>query len=173
MAGNRSPYLVPLNIGILTALLAVTWPYFSQFYALRNINRSVTLTRYANHSSLNNEHCVVHYDANACEDVRIHHESSTAFLACGNPEERTHWYPPSCNHNAAARREDSFREDLLTYNIRTKKTTRLEIEGLEGDFINHGIDVFSLPDDSSKVRICYKVNPCLMLTFVLGAHFCS
>lgn len=142
-----------LTLAVVAPLLTLLSSLGSQLYSLRSIDRGVTLTRYANYSSINSQHCLVHHEANACEDIRIHYPSSTAFLACGIPEERTHWYPPSCRHDAAARREDSFIEDLFKYDIKTKLTTKLRIDGLEGDFINHGIDVYSFPNDTSKVFI--------------------
>lgn len=112
---------------------------------------SSKLVHWANGPALNNEECVVNYAANACEDVKIHFGSNTAFLACGNPLERTHWYPPACVHDAASRSEASFREQLFKYDIKTGHTIELRIEGLEGDFVTHGIDLFQSPSDPSKV----------------------
>lgn len=109
------------------------------------------LVRWANSSALNNARCQVNYAANACEDVVIHSGSSTAFLACGDPEGRTHWYPPACVRDASSRPEASFREQLFKYDIHSKRTTELEIIGLDGDFVTHGLDVYSFPNDSSKV----------------------
>src|SRR6202012_6007849 len=96
------------------------------------------LTQWSNHSRLNSEHCKVHYEADACEDIQIHWASSTAFVACGDPAERAFWYPPSLAYNATGRM--SFVENLFKYEIKTKKSTKLRIEGLEGDFVNHGIE---------------------------------
>jgi arylesterase/paraoxonase len=137
-----------LPVAIVVAILYLP---ASELYSFRRVDRTSALSHYTNHSGLNNDHCTVHYAANACEDVNIHFPSKTAFLACGDPEQRAHWYPPSCAHNADARSEESFREDLFKYNIRSRETTKLRIDGLDGDFINHGIDIYSLPDDPTKV----------------------
>lgn len=137
-----------LSIALLASFL---YTPAAELYALRSIDRRATLTRYENNTAINNDKCIVHKEVNACEDVKIHFASSTAFIVCGDPEERVHFYPAAGNFDAASRREDSFREDLLKYDIRTKETTKLKIEGLEGDFITHGLDVYSFPEDSSKV----------------------
>jgi arylesterase/paraoxonase len=136
---------------VLILLFSVLYRPAVQLYAFRWQDHTASLTRYADSSPLNSDRCTVNYAADACEDVSIHFASSTAFLTCGNPAERVHWYPPSSAHNAAARSEDSFREYLFKYDIKKKKTTRLRLEGLSGDFITHGIDVYSLPDDPTKV----------------------
>lgn len=109
------------------------------------------LTHWENSTALNNGDCTVDEIANACEDVKIHFASSTAFIACGDPVERTKWYPPACRHNAQARSEDSFRENVFKHDIKTGTTTELQIEGLEGDFVSHGIDIYQSPNDPSKV----------------------
>ncbi|KAL2113020.1 hypothetical protein VUR80DRAFT_5617 [Thermomyces stellatus] len=111
------------------------------------------LTHWENSTALNNGDCTVDEIANACEDVKIHFASSTAFIACGDPLERTKWYPPACRHNAQARSEDSFRESVFKHDIKTGTTTELQIEGLEGDFVSHGIDIYQPPNDPSKVHI--------------------
>lgn len=110
------------------------------------------LVRWENSTPLNDDQCVVHHEADACEDVKIHYASSTAFLACGDARERTNWYPCAGVRTVERRSESSFRESLFKYDIDTGKTTQLVIKGLEGDFITHGIDVFPLPEDSSKVN---------------------
>lgn len=107
------------------------------------------LLRWANSGPLNNQDCVVNRVADACEDSVIHYPSSTAFLACGNPSERSAWYPAAGAHNASGR--TSFRESLFKYDIKTGRTTELRIEGLEGDFVTHGIDLLESPTSKSKV----------------------
>jgi arylesterase/paraoxonase len=112
-----------------------------------------SITHWANSSGLNHERCKVNYAANACEDIAIHSRSSTAFVACGDPVGRSHWYPPACVRDAAKREDKTFRESIFKYNIRDKKTTELEIEGLSGDFVNHGIDIYTFPDDPEKIHL--------------------
>ncbi|EXJ54482.1 hypothetical protein A1O7_09822 [Cladophialophora yegresii CBS 114405] len=115
------------------------------------------LVRWENSSHLNNGDCRVIDTANACEDVKIHFPSKTAFLACGDPVERTHWYPPSGVRTVSLRAESSFREQLFKYDLVTGDTTQLQLKGLEGDFITHGIDILTLPEDPLQIRI-YAVN---------------
>lgn len=106
------------------------------------------LLRWENETSKNND-CKVDHSANACEDVKFHFASNTAFLACGDPKGRTSWYPGAGRHDAKARK--NFREALFRYDLKSGKTTELRIEGLEGDFVTHGLDVFDVPGDASKV----------------------
>jgi arylesterase/paraoxonase len=110
-----------------------------------------TLVRWANHSALNNQNCVVSQVADSCEDVAIHYATNTAFLACGNGKERTQWYPGAGMRSAKRRSEASFREFLFKYDIRSGETTELKIEGLDGDFVTHGLDIFQLPNVKTKV----------------------
>ncbi|TFK47145.1 paraoxonase 2 [Heliocybe sulcata] len=146
-----------LVLAVLVAAVAVYEP--RPFY--RAIGKAkidpASITRWANSSALNNQRCVVHREADACEDVKIHFPSSTAFVSCGDPEQRMQWYPCSGRHNARGRRENSFKEHLFKYDIKSKRTTKLRVLGLEGDFITHGIDIYSFPDDPSKVHI-FAVN---------------
>jgi arylesterase / paraoxonase len=109
------------------------------------------LVRWENSTQLNNHDCKVIDAADACEDVKIHFASRTAFLACGDSVERTHWYPCAGVRTVLRRAESSFREKLFTYDVESGTTTELRVEGLEGDFITHGIDVLSLPGDASQV----------------------
>jgi arylesterase/paraoxonase len=114
-----------------------------------------SLIRWANASDLHNEHCIVSTQAEACEDVKIHHSSSTAFIACGDAHARSFYYPPSGLHDAAGRPSDTWKEKLFTYDIKSKRTTELKLEGLEGDFISHGIDIVDVdsPDGLAQVHI--------------------
>ncbi|KAH8808639.1 paraoxonase 2 [Xylogone sp. PMI_703] len=115
------------------------------------------LIRWENSTQLNNDNCQVFDAANACEDVRIHSASQTAFLACGDPFERTHWYPPACVRTVSRRSKTSFREYLFKHELKTGRTTQLQIKGLEGDFVTHGIDIFQSLQDSSMIHI-FAVN---------------
>lgn len=110
------------------------------------------LVQWENSTELNNGECTVVSAANACEDVKIHFASSTAFVACGDPVGRTQWYPPACVRDVATRREETFREHLFKYDIKSGRTVKLDIKGLDGDFVNHGIDLFQSPSDPSKVK---------------------
>ncbi|KAL1981875.1 hypothetical protein VTN96DRAFT_2062 [Rasamsonia emersonii] len=147
--GKLSLFLYYLPIRVL-AILAAIYRQPTGLLGRVQVNPA-EITRWANSSALNNGRCKVNYAANACEDVRIHFASNTAFLACGDPVGRTHWYPPACVHDASKRSEASFRESIFKYDILSKRTTELRIEGLEGDFVTHGIDLYNFPDDSQPL----------------------
>lgn len=117
------------------------------------IDKLGKLQQWADSAPLNNGACVVEYAANACEDVAVHFDSSTVFAACGDPRGRTKWYPPAGQRDAAGRPEASFREQLFKHDIKTGKTTELKIEGVEGDFVTHGIDVWPSAHDPTTVHI--------------------
>ena len=123
-----------------------------------NINKAGTLQRWADSPLFNNGACVVEYAANACEDVVVHFASSTVFAACGDPHGRAQWYPPAGQRNARGRAEASFREQLFKHDVKTGKTTELRVEGLKGDFVTHGIDLWSSPTDRSKVRTSLQIT---------------
>lgn len=139
-------------------LLASVPLYYSLPGTLRYLGTAVgrlqidpgKLVQWENSTALNNGDCTVDTIANACEDVKIHFPSSTAFLACGDPLERTKWYPPACRHDVSSRSEASFRENLFKHDIKTAETTELQIEGLDGDFVTHGIDIYQSKIDESK-----------------------
>lgn len=122
-----------------------------------NIDKAGKLQRWADSPPLNNGACVVEYAANACEDVVVHFASSTVFAACGDPRGRAQWYPPAGQRNARGRTEASFRELLFKHDIKTGQTTELRVEGLEGDFVTHGIDLWASPTDPSKVRTSQQI----------------
>ncbi|KAJ9603014.1 hypothetical protein H2200_012309 [Cladophialophora chaetospira] len=144
---------------ILTALLPlISIVLYSQSAQLLRLIGHVEidksrLVRWENSPALNNDNCQVIHAANACEDVKIHFPSKTAFLACGDPVERTHWYPCAGVRTVSLRAESSFREQLFKHDLETGKTTELNIKGLDGDLITHGIDVYQLPENSSHVEL--------------------
>lgn len=146
MSSAKIPFslLLPLLSFLLYSQSANIWALLGKV----DIDKT-RLVRWANSTALNSENCQVIHAANACEDVKIHYASSTAFLACGDPLERTRWYPCAGVRTVSLRQ--SFREQLFKYDLKTGKTTELQVRGLEGDFITHGIDILPLSDDSSKV----------------------
>jgi len=154
MASSKVPLtvLLPLLSFLLYSQSANLWKLAGRAY----IDRT-RLVRWQNSTALNSDNCKVYHEANACEDVKIHFASSTAFLACGDPLERTHWYPCAGVRTVERRSETSFREFLFKHDLKTGKTSELDIRGLEGDFITHGIDIFPVAEDSSKIHI-FAVN---------------
>lgn len=120
---------------------------------------SRALSRYARRSPHNGESCMVVAEADACEDVKIHYASQTAFIACGDPAGREKWYPPSNTLDSRARQADTWRESLFRYDIRSNKTTKLQIIGASEswDFISHGIDIWNFHDDPTRIHI-FAVN---------------
>lgn len=136
-----------IAIAAAVSLLSIYPPSLPNLVGRAHIDAN-KLLKWQHSSPINNKHCIVSRTANACEDVAIHYPSGTAFLACGDPLERTRWYPPSGPKDAGARSEASFREFLFSYDIVKGTTTQLKIEGLEGDFVTHGLDVYQGPDKS-------------------------
>jgi arylesterase/paraoxonase len=148
MASSKFPLtiLLPLLSFLLYSQSASLWKLAGRV----NIDKT-RLVRWGNSTALNSDNCKVYHEANACEDVKVHFASSTAFLACGDPLERTHWYPCAGVRTVERRAETSFREFLFKHDLKTGKTTELDIQGLEGDFITHGIDILPVGENSSKV----------------------
>ncbi|KEF57960.1 uncharacterized protein A1O9_05882, partial [Exophiala aquamarina CBS 119918] len=106
----------------------------------------------------------------ACEDVRIHHPSGTALLACGYPETRSVFYPPLNRHDNTGAK--SYREYFLKYDIKTNVTTPLKIEGLEPshDLILHGIDILAPKEDTSKIYMFAVNHPRSGSEIILFSH---
>lgn len=153
---SQAAYVLPL-LGLL-----LTLPTF--FQGLKNVAGHVhvdarALSRYDGRPRLNSHNCTVIPQANACEDVKIHYASHTAFAACGDPEARTLWYPPIGAVDADRRPANTWRESIFTYDILTKKTVELRIEDAPEDweFISHGIDLWFSDDDAAKIHI-FAVN---------------
>ncbi|CAK7267424.1 hypothetical protein SEPCBS119000_002539 [Sporothrix epigloea] len=118
------------------------------------IDKAGKLQQWADSAPLNNGACVVDATANACEDVVVHAPSGTVFAACGDPRARTQWFPPAGQRNARGRAAlAGFREQLFQHDLATGKTTELLLEGVDGDFVTHGIDIWSSPTDPSLVHI--------------------
>ncbi|KAK7432886.1 hypothetical protein QQZ08_000357 [Neonectria magnoliae] len=109
----------------------------------------------------------------ACEDVKIHAPSSTAFLACGYPLDRLQFYPSAGRYNFSTERKHL--EYFIKYEIETNTTIRLEIEGWSGDedLVLHGLDIWQPAGDASQIYI-YAVNhgrtgeSILLFSHVLG-----
>ena len=142
----------------MLVLIAALLLYFNPLPLLNQVSGRVLIDKtrmsgWAAAPFINNHKCQVSPIADACEDVKIHHRSSTAFLACGDPVERTHWFPPAQIRTMSKRKESSFKEKLFKYDLESGETTQLKIVGLEGDFANHGIDVIDVPGNDEKVRI--------------------
>ena len=135
---------------LLSVIIYSQSPVLLQLLGQANIDKT-RLIKWSDSKPLNNHDCKVIHKADACEDVKIHYASNTAFLACGDPIGRTYWYPCAGVRHPEKRAEASFREQLFKYDITTGLTTKLELEGFDGDFITHGIDVYEFPDDSTKV----------------------
>ncbi|OAA63377.1 Six-bladed beta-propeller, TolB-like protein [Niveomyces insectorum RCEF 264] len=114
------------------------------------------MVRWADSAPLNNGACTVDHTAQACEDVVIHADSHTAFLACGDSVGRSLWFPPACQRNAAGRAAvTTFRETLFKHDLETGQTTQLQIRGLPDsyDFVTHGLDMYASPSDPTQIRL--------------------
>ncbi|KAK5050504.1 hypothetical protein LTR84_003785 [Exophiala bonariae] len=151
-----SKVTLPLITVALAVIIYTQSEFLWKLIGQANIDKS-RLVKWENSEPLNNGNCQVIKEMNACEDVKIHYASNTAFLACGDPLERRNWYPCAGMRDSTKRSEASFRETLFKYDLISGKPTELQLHGLEGDFITHGIDIFSTPGDPSKVHI-FAVN---------------
>jgi len=175
MAGNWIKLLrLPLLVVALGAIYRNPYPLLNRFGGrLENVQPKVV---HQNHEPLNNDKCWTNSVGQACEDVRIHHPSSEAFLACGYPETRNVFYPPLNRHDTAS--ATTYREYFLKYDIKTNTTIPLTIEGLDPshDLILHGIDL--VDDGSSRIHL-FAVNhgrqgeAILLFSHVVGSNVLS
>ncbi|RVX69684.1 hypothetical protein B0A52_06328 [Exophiala mesophila] len=113
---------------LLSVIIYSQSPVLLQLLGQANIDKT-RLIKWSDSKPLNNHDCKVIHKADACEDVKIHYASNTAFLACGDPIGRTYWYPCAGVRHPEKRAEASFREQLFKYDITTGLTTKLELEG--------------------------------------------
>lgn len=114
---------------------------------------------YVDYGGFNNDRCWMNSVGKACEDVKVHYPSNTAFLACGNPEDRLEFYPGAGRHNSSPSR--SYLEYLIKYDIDANITTRLEIENwnIQRDLVLHGLDIWEQREDpDSKEIYIYAIN---------------
>jgi arylesterase/paraoxonase len=147
MGSKLPPSLILLVVSVI--LYSQSWSLW-KLVGRADIDKT-RLVKWENHTVLNNGDCSVIKEANGCEDVKIHFASNTAFLACGDPYERTKWYPCAGQRDASGRSEASFREQLFKYDLKNGKLTELSIQGLEGDLITHGLDIYEIPGEPAKV----------------------
>ncbi|KAF3768152.1 hypothetical protein M406DRAFT_70246, partial [Cryphonectria parasitica EP155] len=147
--------VLSITIAAFSACFYISLPSLLSLVAGRVAIDKTRLIRWENATDLNNAECRVDRLANACEDVKVHFQSSTAFLACGDPVQRTKWYPPACIRTVEKRA--SFREHIFKYDIIRGQTTELQLDGLvkDDDFVTHGIDIWPISDD--KIHI-FAVN---------------
>ncbi|KAF2180272.1 hypothetical protein K469DRAFT_693427 [Zopfia rhizophila CBS 207.26] len=79
-----------------------------------------------------------------------------AYALIGPGRGPTRWYSRVINRFWTAGQE-SLNESLWKYDLVSGQSTQLELIGLKGDFATHGLDVYSLPDDKTKIFL-YAVN---------------
>jgi len=155
---------------ILAAILANPTSFLENYYG--RVQNKDPKSRYLGHGGLNNGHCWTnpgecgidlsdfsrrrnigvltnHQGGQTCEDVKIHHETDTAFLgkfasfqttqnisdscittACGDPVGRSQFYPPINNHWTSKRKD--YREYFLKYDIKVSKGRLLELSVYQG-----------------------------------------
>jgi arylesterase / paraoxonase len=161
-----------LGLTVLVGLLAVS---LIRLTPVGNLIGKVTIENplelYSNQTGINNYKCFVNDIVNACEDVKIHFDSGTAFLACGDPAQRQFYYPPSCALDESRRTD--FREKFFKYDIDSNSTTELKVVNYDGDIITHGIDVIS--DGTDRVRLLAvnhgrPVDSILVMSHELGTE---
>ncbi|OQU95553.1 hypothetical protein CLAIMM_01738 isoform 2 [Cladophialophora immunda] len=157
MAVNNWVWFGPLSFLVALSGIFYAYPYpVLNLYGGRDTDARVHTT-WLHHGPLNNDKCWTNPLGKACEDVRIHHESATAFLACGYPETREAFYPPLNRHDTVS--AETYQEYFLKYDIKKDKATKLKIEGIDAsyDLVLHGIDLFMPEGDDSKIYV-FAVN---------------
>ncbi|KIW07114.1 uncharacterized protein PV09_01989 [Verruconis gallopava] len=171
MAGPGNLVIVSLVVALSSLLYMQWYPLLNQFGGRLSDLDPARYTVHIDHKPLNNDKCKKFPEGQACEDVRIHQDSSTAFLACGYPETRRYFYPPIRIVSTTA--ANSYREYFLKYDLETGKTTQLDVVGWDGDLVLHGIDIRVRPEDSSTIDL-WAVNhdrkgeSILLFSHVLG-----
>ncbi|KAH7074789.1 paraoxonase 2 [Paraphoma chrysanthemicola] len=92
----------------------------------------------------------------ACEDVKFHYPTNTAFLACGNLTNRMEWYP--AGGFFAPPKNKVYHEYFLKYDVDSNVTTRLSIENWnpEEDLVLHGLDIWQ--SEQKDELFVYAVN---------------
>ncbi|OAG34115.1 hypothetical protein AYO21_11724 [Fonsecaea monophora] len=157
MAVNNWVWVGPLSLLVALSGIFYAYPYpVLNLYGGRATDAKIHTT-WLHHGPVNNDKCRTNSLGQACEDVRIHHDSATAFLACGYPETREAFYPPMNRHDTES--AATYHEYFVKYDIKTDKATKMKIEGLDSshDLILHGIDLYLPEDDKSKIYI-FAVN---------------
>ncbi|CAG8447824.1 13061_t:CDS:2 [Dentiscutata heterogama] len=79
-----------------------------------------------------------------CEDIKIHHASGLAYLACGDKQSsKTYSWPPPID----TYKNIPLRGTFYVYNIKTDKLTPLILKNFadEEDFILHGFGIYESP----------------------------
>ncbi|KAH0827723.1 Pon2 [Fonsecaea pedrosoi] len=148
----KKPFRRPVT-ALLVVFISLAWT--KRDLILSNLLGQVQpqeTTKYAGHGNYNNEACYTYTIGKACEDVKIHAPSNTAFLgACGSPEDRLQYYPGAGLVGAPP---DRYYMEYLT-NV----STRLEIENWNAtrDLVLHGLDIWQPVGDDSMIYI-HAVN---------------
>ncbi|KAI1628209.1 paraoxonase 2 [Exophiala viscosa] len=174
MSGSWAKFLpLPLLVAALGAIYSNPYPLLNHYGG--RLADVVFQDTHASHGPLNNDKCWTNPVGQACEDVRIHHDSGVAFLACGYPETRSVFYPPLNLYDTVG--ASSYREYFLKYDIKTNTTMPLMIDGLDAshDLILHGIELYIPKDDDSKIYL-FAVNhgrrgeEILLFSHILGSN---
>ncbi|KIW66067.1 hypothetical protein PV04_08274 [Phialophora macrospora] len=157
MALNNWVWFGPLSLAVLLFSSFYAYPYPVLNRYLGRMYDAKIHTAHLHHGPLNNERCWTNKLGKACEDVRIHHPSATAFLACGFPETRSVFYPPLNRHDTSS--ADSYHEYFLKYDIKKDTASKLKLEGIDSsyDLILHGIDLFEVKEEPDKIYL-FAVN---------------
>jgi len=145
--GRAGLYAIALFSVLLRAFLSSQNFQISDFFNKHPVTRNIN--NFQNASEINNEHCTVIGAENgveACEDIVSF--SHYAFMACSTEEQRRAWFPPGSRFSGV---RTVWREPVFRYDLDTKTIEEIEMIG-EGDFVNHGMAVYPLPDPN-KVHL--------------------
>ncbi|OAL36341.1 hypothetical protein AYO20_04499 [Fonsecaea nubica] len=175
MAVNNWVWVGPLSLLVALSGILYAYPYpVLNLYGGRATDAKIHTT-WLHHGPVNNDKCWTNSLSTdgcicadhvrqtttvgqACEDVRIHHDSATAFLACGYPETREAFYPPMNRHDtesAATYHEYFVKYDIKVRNVNHKQNpSSLTIPGAEGSKLqDQQTDKNPQTDKATKMKI--------------------
>ncbi|KAJ3829430.1 hypothetical protein F5880DRAFT_430383 [Lentinula raphanica] len=143
--------LVPILLGVVFALLAVTYQlYLSPLIKVLGVFRTVHTF------GLDINRCKKFPELQACEKVVLHQPSGVIYLACSTPESRLAWTPAMDQLNPHGR---SSKDYVATFDPATSKITRLQLENFVSDqpISMHGMDVVPSASNPNELFV-YLVN---------------
>ncbi|KAJ1956834.1 hypothetical protein IWQ62_005215, partial [Dispira parvispora] len=116
-------------------------------YAVYHLNWPLMFLHFLNGvPQYNTEQCTTLDIPEACEDIVIHHDSQTAFVACGRTDYRAKWFPPS-----AVRKEFVPKNDkIYKVNLKTREYNRLKLTNFTGIYRAHSLGIYAEPSQPGK-----------------------
>ncbi|PKS12582.1 hypothetical protein jhhlp_000790 [Lomentospora prolificans] len=108
-------------------------------------------------------------DTAQCEDVHFHETSGLLFTACEDTVvPRSKWFPPLANF-ADPGVVGNAQGSIHIIDPKTLKSKRLGIQGYDGPFVTHGIDIVADPKEPKDAIYIFAVNHVPNPEYVLAA----